>query len=84
MKHYFQGMLGGIFLTMCVTIFIGATEPESNLGRYQILPQVNKDAYLLLDTETGEVFFNRLNQDKKKYHWSKEPFITTWHDYMAQ
>ena len=84
MKLYLQGMLGGIFLTLCVIIFIGAKEPTSRIGRYQMLKQANNDAYFLLDTETGEVFFNRLNQDKKKYQWSKEPFITTWHDYMAQ
>ena len=39
-----------------------------------MLKQVNKDAYFLLDTETGEVFFNRLNQDKE-ISLSKEPFI---------
>ena len=63
MKHYFQGMLAGIFLTLCVIIFIGATERKSNIGRYQMLPQVNKDAYFLLDTETGEVI-------SRKYDWT--------------
>ena len=84
MKSFLQGIVTGAAVILSIVLFIAANEHASEIGRYQIIKQANNDAYFLLDTETGEVFFNNLNQDKKKYHWSKEPFIVTWHDYMAQ
>ena len=54
MKQYIMGMLTGASLILCAVMFIGASDNNSNNGKYQM---TDTDSGLcLLDTATGQVY----------------------------
>jgi hypothetical protein len=69
MKQYIMGMLTGASLILCAVMFIGASDNNSNYGKYQM---THTDLGLrLLDTATGQVYKAKKNTSGGGYIWDE-------------
>ncbi len=68
-KEYLIGLLTGCLLTASALMFMGATDNDSQVGRYQIAMAGDKNGIFIraLDTTNGQQYdFRRLKKIWKK------------------
>ena len=68
-KEYLIGLLTGCLLTASVVVFMGSTDGDSQIGKYQIsLSGSAKTPITMIDTRTGQ----RYNWGLILHRWKKE------------
>ena len=58
MKQYFTGFFTGVCLVASAVMFMGASESNSKIGRYQGFGDGEGYQYLI-DTETAQIWWNK-------------------------
>lgn len=65
-----KSFLIGFLSCVCLMLFMGQTnQPDNNIGRYQGFSGTT--AEWLVDTSTGQLYFNKENPRYDKYKWIK-------------
>ena len=70
MKKYIMGMLTGASLILCAFMFIGASNNNSNNGKYEFL-LADSGHFYLLDTATGQVYKEKKNTSGGGFVWEE-------------
>ena len=67
MKRYALGLITGILLTASAVMFIGATNGDSEIGRYQMAIGGPSPVICIVDTKTGDLYQWKTFKKEWKY-----------------
>ena len=79
MKQYFTGFFTGACLVVSAVMFMGASESNSKIGKYQGFGIGNGNARYIIDTETGKMWFHGSTASSSQTGWN--PMESTFKKY---
>ena len=70
MKQYIMGMITEASLILCAVMFIGASDNNSNYGKYEFL-RADNGIFYLLETATGKVYKSKGINTEGDHIWNE-------------